>query len=253
MARKTSSIKVLGGSGSVGKAKVQRGSGVPTVTKTSKLAPPAAGYVRFLDEAASVAVEVETMSTPRMLPDSYDGLESVRRRQGVALNRSNGSNALRQELEVLMDAQEGQDVEDEFKALERLARPPHGKRRPSLQVAGPIFHADRAWLLEQLVMSTDEDGVVRDSRNRLVHVELRLVLVQDVAIPLDGDPEPVARTAREKEKPRYTKVAKGESISDVAERALKSRRRGRELARLNGLGDPNRKLPVGTRLRLPAT
>jgi hypothetical protein len=227
---------------------VELGVGEPLLAHLALDGQPKAGYVRLVTlTGPPVTLDLFTTREPFMLAESYDGISTVPRIGGVGLTQSEGSNPLAQQLDVLLIANPAGDIEDAWQTLERIARPPNGARRPTLRLGGPIFHADRRWVIRSL--EPDEDDLERDALGALRRIAATIVVQQDVTASLEGDDGPT--TALDRKVPHVAHVQAGESIADVAKRTLGSRRRGRELARLNGLRDPNRRPRKGTELVLP--
>lgn len=151
--------------------------------------------------------------------------------------------------------------EQEYEALRRIQRVPTGPtNQPSpVRVAGPLPLTNLLWVVQNL----EEDSAIRRERdgNRIriiATVTLMEYVEPDVLVAVRPSP---ARAAQERatQQPgaaaaaptgRTYTVKRGDTLSRIAQRQLGSYKRYTEIARLNGIRDPNRIRP-GQVLRLP--
>lgn len=168
------------------------------------------------------------------------------------------------EIPLLFDGWRTQtDVEEPCRILDAWGRIPPGRREPPvLQVVYGTYTALR-WVVQDL--DWDEASELRTRLGRRLRAAVLLTLLEhrDALIALT----PVQRATPAPSRPaapgkpstgapvrpsgRTYVVKRGDTLSKIALRELGKASRWPEIARLNGLRDPNRITP-GQRLRLPA-
>lgn len=230
------------------------GPGVSLPEQSASIAP---GYVRLtvVADGEARSLDLYTRSEPYMLSDGYAaGWDLIPRPQRISATVWRSGAPLRQVIPVTLDVfgADGLDVEDEWRALEQLARPPRGRRPPVIKVAGPVQHPGQRWVISEL--EPDDASIERVGR-RIVRIDADVTLMQWVPAEL-ADDDPLPRNQRPAA-PGTATVRAGESIRDVARRAMKTYpgrlpHKALRLARANGRTDPAYKPRAGTQLRLPA-
>lgn len=217
--------------------------------------PPLPGYVRLkiVDGAPLRSIDLYTLREPYMLPDGYaSGWEDLERPDNVAVSAWRGGAGLRQRLDVTLDvlADRRLDVDEEWHELQRLARPPRGKRPPILRCFGPVEHRDKRWVIAEL--APDEETLQRLG-DRIVRIDVGIVLKQWV--PADLVDEETGATRRATRAPEFEIARQGDTLKTIAKRRLGSARKWTEIRDAPGnrgkLRDPNRKLKTGTQVWLP--
>lgn len=152
-----------------------------------------------------------------------------------------------------------ESVERDYEALRRILRVPTGpKKEPSpVRVTGALPHTNLLWVVQDL--EPDESNIIRrPSDGQMVRCPATVTLLEyleaDVAISVRPSPAkaatqravaagapPVQRT--------YT-VKRGDTLSKIAAQLLGSYKRYPEIAKLNGIRDPNR-INTGQVLKIP--
>lgn len=235
--------------------------GEPLLTRPGRTLPSATpvrqGYVRFqvLEQAVGqrvgfgVALDMLTDECPRMLPDGYAAnWETVELQGRVSRLRWTGGSPLRQLVPITMDVlyHPRRDIEAEWQALCHMARPPRGGRPPRLRVTGPVDHKELDWV----IVGFD----IRDDTHRRGHKLVRQSV--DITIGQWSETDPkgtLKRTRPARDQPRTVEVTYSHrTLKEIAKYYLNDAARWRDIAKLNkGLNDPDRKLPVGTKIQIP--
>lgn len=168
------------------------------------------------------------------------------------------------EIPLLFDGwREQRDVEEPCRILDVWGRIPPGRREPAvLQVVYGTYTPLR-WVVNGL--EWDDSLELRNAAGRRLRASCVLSLLEhrDAVVALTpvqkSAPTPVPKAAPGKPSSgaavppsgRVYVVKSGDTLSRIAQQQLGKANRWPEIARLNGLRDPN-KLTVGQRLRLPA-
>lgn len=150
-------------------------------------------------------------------------------------------------------------VEHEYDALRRIMRVPVGpKKEPSpVRIAGAVPLSNLLWVVQDI--DPDESNTIRrESDGHMVRCPATVTLLEyveaDVAIGVRPSPAKtaVARQAAAGKPPvqRTYTVKRGDTLSKIAATLLGSYKRYPEIAKLNGIRDPNRIFP-GTVLKIP--
>lgn len=220
------------------------GVALPTTTF-----PVLRGYVRLTTtEGPLQSIDLFTTAEPRMLPDGYASGWDLLDRPGVMSRLKWGSGApLRQVIPVTLDVLHfrGLDIEQEWAALRRIARPPDGARPPALKIAGPVDHKELEWVIVGF-------DIVDDTKRR-GHRMVR----QSVLITVgEWSPLKTANTLKKgkpaKDKPRQITALAGDTLKKIAKRVLNDASRWTEIRKLNkGLHDENRPIRAGTKITVP--
>lgn len=203
--------------------------------------------VRIRDRRRGVVV-VALLGDGPPKPTGYTGWEAVERPKRVPMTDWIKGDALRLSLPILLDGfREDRSMQQSVTRLENMARKKGTKRPPTIQVSGPVPHSDRIWVLEDL----DWGDLYRNERGVLVRQAATLSLLEWVK----GDVLGGAQRAREAgplgpAALRYN-VRVGDTLMKIAARKLGDAKRWQEIAELNNLRDPRRKLPNNLQIQLP--
>jgi nucleoid-associated protein YgaU len=194
----------------------------------------------------------------------YGGWDLISRPRRTSLTQWTGAEPFRMTLPILLDrfADGEGSVEAEIRNLELMASVPRGLQEPPrIFLAGPVPHTDLTWVLEDLTWGATLVNSAGDRTRQ--HVTLALLqYVKPDRITVKSSAVRKRERARGKPKPGnspdrgsgdvliYTCVT-GDTLSKIAARELGSAGRWHEIAKLNGLRDPNN-LHLGQKLRMPA-
>lgn len=235
--------------------------GEPLLTRVGRtlpsVTPVRAGYVRLqvLEQRTGqplglgVALDMLTDEEPRMLPDGYaSGWETVSLPGRVNRLKWTGGDGLRQLVPITMDVlhTRHRDIEAEWQVLCHMARPPRGVKPPRLRVTGPVSHKDIDWV----IVGFD----IRDDTRRRGHKLVRQSV--DITIGQWSETHPAGtlkrtRPARDQTS-TVTVSSSRRTLKEIAKYYLNDAGRWRDIAKLNkGLNDPDRRLPVGTKIIIP--
>jgi hypothetical protein len=214
--------------------------------------PPLSGYVRLtvVDGADPMSIDMLTTGEPYMLPDGYAaGWTSVPRQGRVALPSWTSGIGLRQAIPITMDVlgYRALDVQDEWEALQRLARPLHGARPPVLTINGPVDHQTTRWVISGF--APDQASTKRRG-SRMVRQDVLITLSEWVDVNAE---KALRRGKPAKDKPRTVITTSGlNTLRKLAKHYLGNGRRWKEIAKLNhGLHSPDRHIAPNTKVRVP--
>jgi hypothetical protein len=224
----------------------------PGVALPATTFPVRPGYVRITTVGGGALMSLDMLTTdePYLLSDSYAaGWERIPRVGRVDLPLWTGGALIQQVIPVTLHVLKwrGLDIEKEWKALRKLARPPGGGRPPRVQLAGPVDHKEMDWT----IVGLDIDPA---STRRRGHKMVR----QDVTITVQQWLNPDARaaldrTTRAKDAPRRAFfTASMNTVKKVAKHYHVRWQAIRDTPGNKGLGDPDYKHPAGTVVWLPA-
>lgn len=207
------------------------------------------GYVRLIAvEGVAFSLDLMTTSEPYLLSESFAAKWGTIERVGkVDRPRWTGGGLLRQAIPVILTTLKwpGLDIEDEWRALRHLARPPKGARPPAVRLAGPVDHKELQWTIVGLDIDPES---TRRRGHRMVR-QAALITVQQWS---DTETEDTLTTvAAARDKPR--KVLSTEALDTPAKIAKHYGVSFKQLQQVNkGLGsDPDRKLQPKTAVWLP--
>lgn len=163
-------------------------------------------------------------------------------------------------VKVMFDGLHNNETQEhEYDALRKIMRVPVGpKSEPSpLKISGAVPLTNLLWVVQNL--EPDESNIIRrESDGHMVRCPVTVTLLEyveaDVAISVRPSPaKAAAQRAVAAGKPpvqRTYTVKKGDTLSKIAARLLGSYKRYPEIAKLNGIRDPNRIFP-GDVLKIP--
>lgn len=163
-------------------------------------------------------------------------------------------------IKVMFDGlHQDETQEHEYDALRRIMRVPVGpKKEPSpVRISGAVPLSNLLWVVQGL--DPDESNTIRrESDGHMVRCPATVTLLEyveaDVAISVRPSPAKaaVARQAAAGKPPvqRTYTVKKGDTLSKIAASLLGSYKRYPEIAKLNGIRDPNR-ITTGQVLKIP--
>lgn len=231
---------------------------------------PAAPPVRFRSQATLTQVSppgrtLRFALDPQVLTPSpgVGGWEQVAHARREATTEWTGSPAGTLDVELLLDrVRFGEDVDDACRVLEVWGQVQPGQREPAvLRLAWGPYAAAR-YVLNGLSYGDarrDEQGrrlrqVVTVTLLEYRRAELALSPARRATRPTAPAPAGSGRPssgAQPRPSGRTYTVRRGDTLQRIAAAELGRAARWPEIARLNGLRDPNR-LAVGQRLRLPA-
>ncbi len=178
----------------------------------------------------------------------YTGWESVPRPRRVPMTDWPQGESLRQSIPILLDGLvENRSVQQSFDRLEAMARKKGKKRPPAVSVSGPVHHTDLIWVVEDIDWGDGDrnsDGVLIRQPGTLMLMEFEkgdIVTTSQRA----RDAGPLGPAAL-----RYN-IKPGDTLMKIAARKLGDAKRWQEIADLNNLRDPRRKLPTNLQIQLP--
>lgn len=207
----------------------------------------------------------------------YGGWEEIERPGRTTAIHWKGLPARRLALPLLFDNfAEGESIETDIRALERLASPRDGGEPPSVKVSGkggvvPPFYEGKSWVVDALSWG---DALMNLHGNRIrqaVTVTLLEAVAAEVISPAKKrkskharksggnrkrgakDKRYVAKAGKWRLGPAAVAIAThfdGEDLMAIAARELGDPGRWREIADLNGIRDP-RAVKLGQVLRMP--
>lgn len=245
--------------------------------------PPPVGFVALQSDDPPLTVVARLGPERPDVSSGYGGWTEVARPRRTTVTTWTGQPARRLGLSVLIDNwYAGASVEDQIRALERMALPYEGKSPPTVTInaqGGHVPYTDLTWVVDTLTWG---DALMNSHGNRVrqaATLEL-LEYVSDALIQARSRKSPAqkARAANDKKKGGKKGAAKkrkaatkgrksgrkksvalfaataaafdGEDLMAIAARELGDARRWREIADLNGIRDP-RAITTGQVLRLP--
>lgn len=196
----------------------------------------------------------------------YGGWEEVRRPSDVAMTDWVGGSPFKQDILVMLDGwSTNESVEKELELLEQLGRSKDEDESPPVfRVFGPLHNSGMHYVCEGI----DFGASLRNSQGVLVRQELTIHLMEYV--------RPDRVRLRKKKKgggtsgndgkdfntesnaggvgpgPSVYTTKAGDTLRKIAAKFYGKADLWRELAELNKIRDPNKVLPVGTKIKLPA-
>lgn len=210
---------------------------------------PPLGAVLFISEELGIEVAAEIVG-PANATGGYGGWEAVHRPRRVALTEWTGREPLRLSFTVMFDGYaKGREVELPIRRFERLAGLGKGQPPELMIAAGGViphdaYHApNRRWVIESL----DWGDSVRNANGFRVRQFADVGLLQFVEDEALAGLPAVQKKAKKKRGAAATRARQGESLRDVAKRTGKKLR---ELKKLNGIRDGDKKLTRGRRIKL---
>lgn len=211
--------------------------------------PVRRGYVRLtLVEGSPFSLDLLTTSEPYLLSESFAaGWTTIERTGKVDRPKWTRGALLRQAIPVILTTLKwpGLDIEDEWKALRHLARPPGGARPPAIRLAGPVDHKELRWTITNL-------DIDPDSTKRRGHAMVRQACTITVQQFSEAETEDTLTTVKAaRDKPR--KVLSTETLDTPRKIAKANGVTFKQLQQVNkGIGsDPDRKLKPKTTIWLP--
>lgn len=213
----------------------------------------ATGYIRIVCDDPIVQVLHLRLDAPPKVTGGYGGWEVTKRPRSVAMVEYEGHDPLRMDVALLIDAYatdgvlpDGETVESKLAKIEQLAlRDAHLGQPPVVAVKGPVPHADRSWVIENLTWGdTDYNDVEQRSRQQLI-VHLLAYEAPTLLVASLGS----GRAAKGASAKTYT-VRKGDTLRVIAAKQLHDAKRWRDIKRLNHIRAGAR-LKAGQVLRLP--
>lgn len=236
------------------------GSSPSVVGQASQLTQPFISFIPVIQEGSTRAVKV-LLGDGAAKATASGGWAVVSRPKQKGFTTWEGYEPYQMTIKVMFDGMETDTtVEHEYDALRRIMRVPVGStKQPSpVLLVGPVPLTGLRWVIQNL--DPDESGIVRrQSDGHLVRCPATVTLIEyveaDVVMALKPSPAKAAaeRKAATPGKPpaaRTYTVVRGDTLSKIAQRFLGSYKRYPEIARLNGIRDPNR-IRAGQVLRLP--
>lgn len=189
------------------------------------------------------------------------GWSFVSRPKNVGFTTWDGQSPYTMTIPVMFDAFIRQaSVEADLEALRQIMRRPVGPaKQPSpVRLAGPLPLTNLLWVVQAVPTDAEIRRSVDGARVR-ASAEITLMEYVEADVLVSARPSPAkAATARQAASPKsgakpssrtYT-VKSGDTLSKIAAKMLGSYKRYTEIAKLNGIRDPN-KIRVGQVLRLP--
>jgi hypothetical protein len=224
------------------------------------------GWVRLAsDDDRDLQVLAELGDGAPRVTQGYGGWDEVARRGRTSLTTWTGRQPLAIELPIYLDnfdEGEGLPVEAAISVLEGLAGrgPQHPTGRPpaiEVDTAGVMpfdvrASEDTRWVITSL--DWDVESVIVNSSGNRVRAEVTVGLLEYV---FDQSLRDRAATVQRStvanpgnaRKPHVVKA--GETAVSIAGSVLKDPGRWREIATLNGIGDPRKALSAGRSLKMP--
>lgn len=199
----------------------------------------------------------------------YGGWEVKPRARRRGLTRWTGNEPLVIDIPILIDyfvEGDGKQGEKDIRSLEKMAGLEAGMEEPPLIQfdSGGVVPHDRHdaphvdWVIERIEWGDGLRGVGGNRQRQAAVVTVRQYIEDD---NLHNESAAQRRRRRKKNKRKKGKekkgskvkeytVKKGDTLAKIAARYLGSSKRWQEIAKLNGIRDPNR-LTAGQKLRLP--
>jgi hypothetical protein len=180
-------------------------------------------------------------------PTGYGGWQSIPRPKRTPMSDWVAGEHPRMPLPILLDGfRENRSVQQSFDRLEAMARKKGQKRPPTVSIAGPVHHTDVVWVIENI----DWGDSYRNDDGVLVRQPATLELMEFEP----GDVVTSSQRARDLAVfgpgSRYN-VRAGDTLMKIAARKLGDADRWKEIAELNNLRDPRRKLKANLQIQLP--
>lgn len=217
--------------------------------------------VRIVAKNPDIDIEIPMGDGPALPVGGLGGWTTVALQDDIEGVDWEGQDPLTEDLPLLLNGLErDESVEREWKTVQKLGRDARGdeRRPPVFRVWGPVEHPGKAWVLPRNgieVLSPDENMIKRNGDGELLRVEFVLHLLEYVP------PELIKARRRRKRKRQgisdniavggtYTTDKVGETLESIATKLFRDPHRWKELAAKNNRTDPDRPLPVGTRLRV---
>lgn len=228
--------------------------------KKPKIMQPTISFIPVVQEGSTRAVKV-LLGDGAATATASGGWAVVSRPKQKGFTTWEGYEPYQMTITVMFDGlANNTTVEHDYDALRRIMRVPVGAlKQPSpVLLVGPVPLTGLRWVIQSL--EPDEGGIIRrQSDGHMVRCPATVTLIEyveaDVAVALKPSPakaaaERKAATPATPPAARTYTVVRGDTLSKIAQRFLGSYKRYPEIARLNGIRDPNR-IRAGQVLRLP--
>jgi hypothetical protein len=217
--------------------------------------------VRILAPSIALDLVFPMGDGPAVLTGGLGGWTAIQRADDVSITDWEGQEPLTQDVPLMLDGYgEGESVEPLLASLIKLGRPGDSSRPPVFRVKGPIFFPHLHWVLPEGGIDLDEDSAIRGDGGTLLRQALTLHLLEYVRPDRikshkrkrkqseRGDPAKTGGTAFPG---RIYVTKKGDTLITVAHNLYGDWQQWKAIGAKNHIADPHRKLPAGTRLRLP--
>lgn len=221
---------------------------------------------RFVSQNPSIDLIVDPGPGAPTPTAGYGGWEEVKRPSDVALTDWSGNTPFKQDILVMLDGwSDGQSVEPQLDLLEQLGRAKKEDDEPPVfRVFGPLHNSGMHYVLEGI----DFGAALRDSKGTLVRQELTLHLMEYVRPDRIRLRKKKKGSGKNKDGKDYNTTSggsggigpgpsvyttkAGDTLRSIAAKFYGKASLWMELGELNQVRDPNKVLPVGTKVKLPA-
>lgn len=186
---------------------------------------------------------------PPEITDGYGGWEVITRPRRRAMTQWTGVQPLKMRLPIVLNRfKANESIEDAIQKLQQMASPGGPwDPPPVVDIDGAVPHARVGWVIESLEWGATERSL-RHPHPR-IRQEFVVNLLQHVPLVRVDDKGP----QKNPNAYRIYTVKRGDTLAKIAAKLLKSRKRWREIARINGIRDPksDRQLKPGRKLKVP--
>lgn len=172
--------------------------------------------------------------------------EQTERAERKSLSDYQGDDLIEMDVPVFFDGWRGQiPIEADLWWVTGLAFGHDGKPPPNFRALGPIPHTEKRWVMHPAEWGDGERG----ASGLLVRQAITLKLLEW------EDPSQInlhrSKVEQLHNKPRTVTLPRPMTCVEIAAHYLQDPHRGKEVAKLNGLHDPTKKLPKGSKVKIP--
>jgi hypothetical protein len=191
------------------------------------------------------------------------GWTTVQRQKQSAITEWQGADPLTLDIPIVFDGfRRYASIERYVNTLYRWMRAPVGPRHEPVvvTVAGPIPYTPYRWVINAITPGTDTESIIRRTTDGQMmrwvgSVSLMQYVPGNVIVSHKHSPAKRHKTTAARKgattRVHYYTVRRGDTLGKIAARLLHNANRWHDIARLNGIRDPN-KIRVGQRLKIPA-
>jgi hypothetical protein len=191
------------------------------------------------------------------------GWSVVSREKQVGMTEWAGYDPYTMDIPIVFDGfLDDASVESSIASLYWLMRTPVGSRHEPavVTISGPVPLTNLRWVINSIAPATDADSEIRDELGRRIRFTATVTLLEHVPgnVLVAHKKSPAKHHKASKGRKGHTTstrsytVKRGDTLGSIAARLLHSSTKWHEIAKLNGIRDPNH-IKVGQKLKIPAS
>jgi hypothetical protein len=196
--------------------------------------------------------------------NASSGWSNVQRQKQISLTEWQGRDPMSMDIPIMFDGLiHDTSVEQSIKSLYWLMTQEQGPRQEPcvIMVSGPVPYNTYRWVITGIQPGNDADSIVRRASDGQVirwtgTVTVTQYVPGNVLVIHKPSPAKHSKTSAGRKggttRVRYYVVRRGDTLGGIAARLLHKSSRWHDIAKLNGIRDPNKGLKVGQRLKIPA-